>query len=429
MSKLKKIFKSDFFKVSLWSGVATIVRMGVNLAISKILAVLVGPSGFALVGQLQNGLAIFRTLSTGAISNGVTKYVAEFNDEKAKQQRYIIAALRITIFCSFTIMIVTLLFSKAISVYLFHTVDYRSIIIFFALGIVFFALNGIFLAIINGFKRYKVFISASIVGAIFLLILSLVLVFYLNLYGALLAFSIGQSLVFFVTAYWIRKDIIQWLKNLVSEKIDKQLYKQLFSFSLMALTSALVVPFSEILIRNYITDNISLNAAGIWEGMNKISTTYLGVITLSLSTYYLPKISGIKVKTELLKEISKVMKLVAPATIMLGVLIYLLRDFIISILFTAEFTEMRELFAVKMLGDSFKIMSWVLSFVMLAKAMTVEFILTEIIFSIAMVLLSFFLMAKYQLIGSIYAYAINYFLYLVILYFIIIFSNLKVVKS
>ena len=163
--------------------------------------------------------------------------------------------------------------------------------------------------------------------------------------------------------------------------------------------------------------------------MNKISTTYLGVITLSLSTYYLPKISGIKVKSELLSEISKVMRLVAPATIMLGILIYLLRDFIISILFTAEFIEMRELFAVKMLGDSFKIMSWVLSFVMLAKAMTVEFILTEIIFSTGMVLLSFFLMAKYQLIGSIYAYALNYFLYLVILYFIIIFSNLKAVKS
>ncbi|MCB0692381.1 MAG: oligosaccharide flippase family protein, partial [Saprospiraceae bacterium] len=119
--KLKSLVKSDFVKVSMWSGIATVVRMAIQLGTSKILAVFVGPSGFALVGQLQNGLTIFRTIASGAIANGVTKYVSEHNEDLVEQKKHINAAIRITMVCSILTSLVVILFSSFIASYLFDS--------------------------------------------------------------------------------------------------------------------------------------------------------------------------------------------------------------------------------------------------------------------------------------------------------------------
>ncbi|MDB0055419.1 O-antigen translocase, partial [Bacteroidia bacterium] len=402
--KLRNLLKSDFFKVSIWSGAAAVVRMGVNLAISKVLAIFVGPSGFALVGQLQNGLAIFRTISTGAISNGVTKYVAENGSDKEQQTTYIKAAIRITSICSVITSVLILVFARSISVYLFQQETYIDIVVFFGLGLSFFAFNGLFLAIVNGKKEFKKFIIASISGAFFTLLLTVLFVYAWGLYGALLAFAIAQSLVFFVTAFMIRANLKRWFSGFFSKAISKEHYTNLLKYALMVLTSALIVPFVQILIRNHIIDQVSLTDAGIWEGMNKISTTYLGLITLSLTTYYLPRISEIKDNLKVKSEVKKTLIAIFPIIVVSTIIIFLLRSFIIKLLFTAEFMPMESLFSVKLVGDIFKILSWVLSFVMLAKAMTKLFIATEIVFSGALYMLSIYLVNSLGLIGSVYAY-------------------------
>jgi polysaccharide transporter, PST family len=414
-TKILDLFKSDFFKVSIWSGIAALVRMGINLAISKVLAIFIGPSGFALVGQLQNGLAIFRTISTGAISNGVTKYVANNGSNKDKQTTFIRAAIRITSICSVITSVLILVFARSISLYLFQQDIYTDIVVFFGMSLSFFAFNGLFLAIVNGKKEFKKFIVASISGAVFTLVLTFLFVYSWGLYGALLAFAIAQSLVFFVTAVMVRSDLKQWFSGFFNKAISTEHYVSLLKFALMALTTALIVPFVQILIRNHIIDHVSLTDAGIWEGMNKISTTYLGLITLSLTTYYLPHISEIKDNLEVKNEVKKTLMSIFPIILIITVIIFLLKSFIINLLFTVEFMPMESLFSVKLVGDIFKILSWVLSFVMLAKAMTKLFIATEIVFSGALYLLSIYLVNSLGLIGSVYAYTVNYMAYFVFL--------------
>ena len=63
-------------------------------------------------------------------------------------------------------------------------------------------------------------------------------------------------------------------------------------------------------------------------------------------------------------------------------LIYFLRYWLIRILFTPDFIPMELLFIWQLLGDFFKICSWLLAFLMIAKAMTRVFVTTEILFAI-----------------------------------------------
>jgi PST family polysaccharide transporter len=69
----------------------------------------------------------------------------------------------------------------------------------------------------------------------------------------------------------------------------------------------------------------------------------------------------------------------------------------------------------QLVGDVVKLAAWLLAYLMLAKAMTKTFIITEIAFSVSFVLLSIWLVNVYGLIGMSYSFAINYGLYLIVM--------------
>jgi PST family polysaccharide transporter len=127
-----------------------------------------------------------------------------------------------------------------------------------------------------------------------------------------------------------------------------------------------------------------------------------------LSVYYLPRLSEIHDRKELRNEILKGYKTILPIVGFIALLIWLLKDVVIHLLFTPDFLPMKSLFTFQLLGDFFKIGSWLLAFLMLAKAMTRIYIITEIFFGISFVALSFFFMNRYGMIGTTYSFCINY---------------------
>jgi PST family polysaccharide transporter len=204
----------------------------------------------------------------------------------------------------------------------------------------------------------------------------------------------------------------EWFKaKYLWGKVDRNAFRELSGFGLMGLTSALTVPVSYMLIREYLTDKLGLQAAGYWQASWKISEVYLMLITSTLSAYYLPRLAEIRNASELKKEIISVYKFIMPLVIVGAITIYLLRDFIIHLLFTPDFMPMKELFPWQLAGDIVKIGAWILGYVMLGRAMVKVFILTEIAFSLSFVLLTWLLVEPFGLMGVSMAYAVNYTLY------------------
>ena len=88
---------------------------------------------------------------------------------------------------------------------------------------------------------------------------------------------------------------------------------------------------------------------------------------------------------------------------------------------------MRSLFVYQLTGDVLFIAAKLLEFVLIAKAMTKEFIFLNIIFNVIFVLLSFLLISSYETEGATMAYALNKLLYLMTLYWF--FTNKYKVKG
>ena len=142
--------------------------------------------------------------------------------------------------------------------------------------------------------------------------------------------------------------------------------------------------------------------------MWRLSAAYLMLMTTTLSVYYLPRLSELVGLSDIKKEILNGYKIIVPFTVIAALIIYLLKDFIIQVLFSSEFAPMRELFGWQVVGDIMKICSWLFAYVMLGKAMFKLFMVTEFVFSITLYVLTRLLCDKYGLVGTAMAYTVNY---------------------
>jgi PST family polysaccharide transporter len=142
------------------------------------------------------------------------------------------------------------------------------------------------------------------------------------------------------------------------------------------------------------------------------------LVTTTLGVYYLPRLSEIQDNKELRKEIFSGYKIIMPIVIVASLVIFLLKEYVVLIAFSKNFMPMIDLFAWQLIGDVIKIASWLLAYLMLAKAMTKVFIYTEVLFSALFVLLCILFVNNFGLIGITYAFSLNYFLYLVVMIFI-----------
>lgn len=408
---LKRVVKADIVKVFSLTSISTLVRMLTGMISVKIVASVIGPAGVALVGQLNNFSTIVLNLSSCGINGGITKYVAEYRNDKERIVSYVSTAFRITAYCSLITGFLMIVLHRYISNLIMLSDEYGYVFIIFGFTILLYAFNNMLTSILNGYKEFKIFVKLNIISTLVGLVFSVSLVLLYGVKGALVSAVTYQSVMIFVSFWMLRK--LPWFNwSYFSKKIDSNISKEYFQYSVMTLVSIAVVPISQMFLRGYVISEISSEAAGCWEGMNRISNMYLSVITSSFGVYYLPRLSELHDNKSLHNEIIKSYKVIVP--LLLGGLtfVYIIRSYVINILFTPEFASMKDLFIWQQIGDFFKISSWLLAYLMVAKSKTILYTFTEILASSLYVIFGVIFVRLNGVVGITQAYMINYIIYM-----------------
>lgn len=406
----------NLFKTSFYTSIATAISFISGFIVTKVVAVKIGPSGIAYLGQFQNTTAILTMFATGAISSGVIKYLAQYKHDPVKKQQ-IISTAALIVFCS---SMVVSLFVVSASGYLsraaFKTSDFWIVYLLFGIFTMTVSFNVIFTAILNGLNEIKRLTIVNICGSLIGICLTVLFAYYFGVKGVLLSSTALSVVIFCIHLYIFNKAGISWKPAF--KKWDKPVVRMLLGFTLMAVVSGLLVPTIQIMVRDKIMRGFTIEEAGYWQAVTKISDYYLTFITLVLGVYYMPKLSEIQDRIGLRQEIAKAYKIVLPAVTVIALLIWLCRDLVIYVLFTPSFVPMKPLFTFQLLGDVFKIGSWLLANIMIAKAMVRTYIITEFIFAATYVALCFFFINQYGVIGATYGFCVNYALYWIVMAFI-----------
>jgi O-antigen/teichoic acid export membrane protein len=130
--------------------------------------------------------------------------------------------------------------------------------------------------------------------------------------------------------------------------------------------------------------------------------------------YFLPRFAEIKLGSELRIELRRAAMLIIPGLALASLLIYLLRDFIIVVLFTREFAAMRDLFGWQMIGNVLKMIGWLLGMVVLAKANPLLFAMFDGVALLVWWNLGVWLIAASGAVGATQAYALTYGIYMIL---------------
>lgn len=427
---VKKIFGADLIKVSFLNAIAVFIKMIAAFVSMKAIAILSkdfpggGPAAIALVGQLNNFTTILLSVCNGGITTGMTRYVAEYSNSPKKNQLFLGTGFWITTVLSGLTGLILILGAGYWSEIILKSTQFKLVFYVFGATIVMYAYNTLLIAVINGFKEYKKYVIANVMGSIVGLLFTIILSYRFGTYGALIALVTYQSVVFLLTLPLVRKSNWFHVGNF-TKKFSKLAVARLSHYSLMAIVTAAVMPVAQLVIRNYIIAHSkvtgiggNLNQAGLWESINRVSNMYLMVFATSLGVYYLPRLTELKTQKELRQEVFSVYKLVIPFLAFFSLALYFGRTIIIHVLFTGQFEGMDNLFAFQLLGDFVKMSGWILAYIMTAKSMTRTFITMEFVSSISQVLFSIFFFNLYGTFGATIGYACSHFLYLVCMIFI-----------
>lgn len=403
----------NFIKTTYYSLLITFFRLISGFAVNKILAIFIGPSGFALFTSFRNFMSITISICGGSINAGLLKYSAEFNFNKKKSMLLYSTAIKMSITLSLIFSILLLFLAKSISKFLFNNYDFILPIRLLGLLIPLIVFNGIFLTILNGRGQIKQYTLINIAGSIINFCTLFIFIFFFSLTGAMLSVILVQFIISAISLFFIIKS--HWFSfEYFLKPFRNSIAKKLIYFSLVFLAQQTIPQFTNLIIQNSIIELTGLESAGLWRSILKISDGFITAIIGLFSLYYLPKISSVK-KEELIDVFFEFLKWLVFVSIILGSLILVFRFQIIVFLFNEKFYNMEPLFLWQIFGSCFKIVGWLISSTLLYKNHLFVFLITEIICFCALIFLSNMFIKYYGLIGTTYSYAVTYFLNLLLM--------------
>lgn len=394
-------------KTSALNAIAVVVRILTAIGLNKVLALYVGPAGYALVGQFANALTIAGSMAGGAVGNGITKYTAEYDGSREKQRliwrtatKYLFASVSLT-------ALFALLFSRQLALWLLGDSAYQPVFLCCALGLPLLAFNALLLAIMNGNKEVRALVAQSIASSLVSGMATAALAMSFGIAGALYGLVVGPAVGLLFTLCLCRRATWFTLDSFIGPASAAQA-RQLAGYAAMALTSAIVAPLGQLTVRDHLIDRFGQIAAGEWQAVFKMSEIYLQLFTATLGIYFLPRLSEIRDPRLLWLEITKVCRFMLPLALLAALALYWLREWVTVTVFTERFLGMVDLFRWQLVGDVLKLGGWIFGYVMVGRAMVGWFMATEIVFTLSWVVLALALTRVLGREGATAAFAINY---------------------
>lgn len=417
MNFFNKITQNQLFKVTSLSSFSILIRLITGFLSSKVIAYFVGPSGMALLGNLRSFTSLLDSIGTLGVQSGVLQNVAKNHSDKILVANFVHKVFWILIIVSLSLSLLLIFGNSFIGNLIFNqNYQYYFALYFIAFLLPFQILHLFFITVLNGLSFYKKVTQISIYGYLISLLISFFLIWFHGIYGALVSMSISSFFLFLFSGYFFFKTFS--FHDLFKKiRIDFGVLKGLIPFGIMSLYTAMLTPIIYIFIRNSITSEVSIEASGWFEAMQRISGFYFMFISTLVSFYFLPELIKTNSESEKLNLTKKFFYQVIPIFVIVLIVIYFCKDYVIKLLLTPDFYEVRELFIWQLIGDFFKAMSLILGIRFFAIKDVKGYLITESFSFLIFFATSLFFIPIYGAIGAVLSYAVTYLLYFLVLIF------------
>ncbi|WP_407443892.1 O-antigen translocase [Fibrobacter sp.] len=411
--------ESNFWKLVFGSGGVTACNVLRAFLINKLLAVFLPPSMFACVGQLQNLMTMGQATSSLAMQNGWVSLTAQNRKDREKLVGIWHGGFRMTTYATIFTCILAVFFCFMAPLHLlFPGIPTRLVqaaILFSLPGILAMNIVTITSSVMNGLGEYRRWALIGILASF----LQCVWVAFFLYSGRLSVLSIiaTQSVVAGVVAAQIASRAGFSFNVIRRTALDTR--SPWFSFAIMGIVPMVLSPVVLTVMRSFIGNEFGWEAAGIWQGIWKISDFFAVGFSAILGVVLLPKISRELSKKEFWATFNPILFKMFGITFVVVAILFACRQWVVAILLSSSYAGAADYMPLQLVGDFFRTGGWALGLVLIARQETFKFLMAEIFSNIYLTVGTIVFSKLYEFSGPILAYASENILYFVALYIVV----------
>lgn len=407
MSKSENSY-SQILKSSSIIGGAQGFNYLIGMVRTKMVAVLLGPSGMGLVSLYVSATSLVDTVSRLGIDSSGVREVAEADGsgDKAKIARTVKTLRRMCWLTGIFGWLLTAALSYPLSVWIFGSGERAWAIAILGVTVLIGSVSGGQSSIIQGTRRIGDLARMNVLGAVAGTLIAIGLYAWLG-QGGIVPVIIATAATNLGFSWWFARRIpvtdvsLTWPETLQNSK-------QLVHLGMAFMYGGLLASLVGLGIRALIVRNLGLDAAGIYQAAWGISGMFAGFILNAMGTDFYPRLTAASNDNE------KINGLVNEQT-EIGILLALpgligtlaIAPWIISIFYSVKFVSGAELLPWFVIGVFGQVISWPLGFIQRAKGEALWVIISMSHLNLLNILLIWIMLPKYGINGVAWAFTIT----------------------
>lgn len=400
----------QLLKSSFWSFLSVLVRAVSSLTINKLFALYYGPNGITLYAHFQNLIAIITTVPNGGVNIGAITLLARGNPASQSYRRYFVAALLLNLLCFVAALSLILSFPGYFLDVFLQQIALDGVWqwgILFGVGSLLLTLNLYLLSVLlarQELRRYVLGVSAMSLAGLAAVYLSSG---KWPLHELLLVVLGAQAAAFFVLLPML------YLKMLLPAfrkiAIPLSVYHDLWKYVIMALSAVVCLKLTDFYIRDFVINRYDLYQTGLWQAVVRVSEQYSSIYTAVIGMLVYPRMAAMaNQQATLQKFVRQAFYSVPPVLAVALLLVYLLRDWVLLLLFSRDFVQADYLFDYQLLGDFFRLWSILLTNLLVVRAQVALYVGWQICSALLYIALVYLLIGPLGLEGVTMAHALRY---------------------
>lgn len=360
-------------------------------------------------------------LAGEGLNKGVIKYLSEKDLDKKNRVYFFWVGIVLNIFIFLIACILGILNYKDFAFKFTGDFSMNSWAVLVALPLLANLLNLFLIAVIQSQQKFQLFSFLNTLNILLSAILIYLSIDYQDITISLIAYGIGQGITLLITLP-VAWQTLRFFKIPIFSFHDfsKELFvsklRKMSDFMAIGLSIVIFSRFGVYVLREYNIATFGMAQTGLWEAVMRLSEGYTFAFNATFLVIFYPKVASlIDLRPQLQAYLRKTFLALLPLVALALLTIFLLKEQFIILLFDTSFLPALVFVGWLVVGDFFKIISYLLSNVLIAQGRTWLFVSLQGIFFSQFFLLIYFLTPALGVLALAVSWLVSYLLAVIVL--------------
>jgi PST family polysaccharide transporter len=394
----------DFRRAFGLGATQSLLRLVLGFASIKVTAVVIGPSGLALVAQLNNFVGLCQGVFVTPAATAVIRLGGEYADQPDARRQMLATVFRLVLAGTLAFTAAAALFAGWLTPALLAGQSHHVAVVLATFAVPAAAFTNLVSAAFNSRGELGTVVRIQMLGAVAGFLVYVPSAYFFGIEGALVGTAASYFAATLIAASIVRHEGGALWADIVSAP-TREMLRRALPFYPMLLVHAALVPLTYLILRDQMVARVGLEQAGLWQAGWRLSEIYLAILMAPFSMYFMPKLGAlINDRPNFRREVRRTVGRAALVTLVCAGGILLTRESIVLIVLAPRFTPVADLLPWQLAADVLAMAAWILSMTLTALMRSGPYVVCEIVRAAVLVGLARAMMPEHGAVAANWAY-------------------------